>query len=147
MIKRDFNKQDSHFWVAFSCGLTLFVMGMSGVLEVLPGVNLGLSWLVQDQWPITHLEEMPWTAFIALSGFLLLLDAARVFPQRITRFGIWLYAMLVLWATAGLMMIRMLYWPHTVGLTMAYVGLALTYTLLFLKGPPIVGKNDLTWED
>lgn len=142
----DFKKKDSHFWIALAYGLTYFVQGLLGVIDQFL-VNIDLSWKTYIVWPLSLLQESPVSMVIMIAGFLLFLDALRIFPERWQRFAIWTLMLVVLWGITGLVLYTTVVLdPHPAGFFLTNLVAVFSYTLLFTKGPPLIGKRDVLIE-
>lgn len=146
MIVTNFKKKDAHFWIALAYGATYFLQGFLGIIDFL--IPDDFSWRTYGIWPLTILQLQPWTTLICLAGLLLFLDAARKFTNRKVRFVVWVYMMVILWGISSLVIYTSIVLvPHPVGFALTNIAATAAYSLLFLKGPPLIGKGDIRWED
>jgi hypothetical protein len=133
------DQRNPHIWVSLPVAITLMNIGFAGIIdEFLPDYLLSLSWKTYDIWPLKYLEMPPWSFIFFVAGMLMLLDTLGIPTRLWQRIAIWWGVFFLLWQLC-LYGVLSLFLDHVqaVGTVSAFFGLALTYTLLLLFGPPL----------
>lgn len=132
-------KERPHLWMSIPVSISLLGIGVAGTVDAIwPGI-LDLSWKAAYIWPLMYLETPPWSLFILLGGLLMSLDVFSVPNSLWQRTTVWWLVFFVLWQIAVYAGIAVVVNEHIrpVGTFFAYFGLALSYSLLLIFGPPL----------
>lgn len=132
-------KERPHLWMSIPVSLALLGIGLAGVVDIIwPGL-FHLSWRVAEIWPLMYLEASPWTFIVLLGGILMALDAFSVPNALWQRTAIWWTVFFILWQItiyAGIAVVADDY-IKPIGAFFSYFGLALSYSMLLVFGPPL----------
>lgn len=139
-------KERPHLWMSIPVSLALLGIGLAGAVDFLwPGI-FHLSWKVASIWPLMYLESTPWSFLVLLSGILMGLDVLSVPTALWQRTAIWWIVFFVLWQItiyAGIAVVADDF-IKPIGAFFSYFGLALSYSLLLIFGPPLYTETGLT---
>jgi hypothetical protein len=132
-------KERPHLWMSIPVSLALLGIGLAGVVDNLwPGL-FHLSWKVAAIWPLMYLETYPWSMVVLFGGILMGLDVLSVPNALWQRTAIWWVVFFILWQIAVYAGIAVVVddFIKPIGAFFSYFGLALSYSLLLVFGPPL----------